>query len=41
MLRIYGYGFQSPQMARGGMCGLLVGVSTVLFASGNYQVRMV
>ena len=42
MSHIYERGFKGPEMARRGeMCGLLVGASMALFASGNYQVRTV
>ena len=39
MLHTCERGFKDPKMVRGEMCGLLVGASMALSASGNYQVR--
>ena len=41
MLHICERGFKGPEMVRGEMCGLLVGASMALSASGNYQVQAV
>ena len=41
MLHICERGFKGTEMVQGEMCGLLVGASIALSASGNYQVLTV